>query len=84
MLLAGKHAVITGALQGIGKATVEAFAKQGANVFACCQHEDAQFFAEMAALAEACNVTITPVISIYWMIRQLNRPQASFRKVKCP
>lgn len=62
MLLAGKHAVITGALKGIGRATVEAFAKQGANVFACCQHEDTQFFADMAALAEVCHVTITPVI----------------------
>ena len=35
MLLEGKNAVITGCLQGIGKATLETFANNGSNVWAC-------------------------------------------------
>ena len=35
MLLNNKNAIITGAAGGIGKATVECFAANGANVWAC-------------------------------------------------
>ena len=34
-MLTGKNAVVTGALQGIGRATVDFFASMGANVWAC-------------------------------------------------
>lgn len=61
MLLAGKNAIITGCLQGIGYAALENFASQGANVFACCQQESEDFTARIAALAEKYNVTITPL-----------------------
>jgi 3-oxoacyl-[acyl-carrier protein] reductase len=43
MSLKGKNIVITGCQQGIGKATMEAVAKAGANVFACCQKELPEF-----------------------------------------
>ncbi|MCU6670076.1 SDR family oxidoreductase [Enterobacteriaceae bacterium H4N4] len=61
MLLAGKTAVITGCLQGIGKSTLTTFARQGANLFACIQHEDADFLTFIEKLGEEHNVTITPV-----------------------
>ncbi|MFJ5452872.1 SDR family NAD(P)-dependent oxidoreductase [Pectobacterium jejuense] len=61
MLLTGKNAVITGCLQGIGKATLEVFASQGANVFACCQAEDESFTQYIAELSDKYGVEIIPV-----------------------
>ncbi|CAM7177757.1 MULTISPECIES: SDR family NAD(P)-dependent oxidoreductase [Enterobacter] len=61
MLLAGKTAVVTGCLQGIGKATLVSFARQGANLFACVQQEDDTFLMFIDALSEEHGVQITPV-----------------------
>ncbi|QOV67167.1 SDR family NAD(P)-dependent oxidoreductase [Citrobacter sp. BDA59-3] len=61
MLLKAKTAVITGCLQGIGKATLETFAKAGANVFACCQAEDPEFTAFVGQLSAKYQVDIIPV-----------------------
>ena len=43
MALKGKNIVITGCLKGIGRATLETFAKNHANIWACCQNEDQEF-----------------------------------------
>ncbi|MDR3355131.1 MAG: SDR family oxidoreductase [Synergistaceae bacterium] len=61
MLLEGKTAVITGCLQGIGRAALEIFAENGADVFACCQREDERFTRDIANLSVTCGVSITPV-----------------------
>lgn len=61
MYLTGKNAVVTGCLQGIGKATLEAFAREGANVFACSQKEDSEFTSFIDALSERYGVEIFPV-----------------------
>lgn len=61
MLLAGKTAVVTGCLQGIGKATLVSFARQGANLFACVQQEDETFLMFIDELIEEHGVQITPV-----------------------
>ncbi|WP_195268690.1 SDR family NAD(P)-dependent oxidoreductase [Eubacterium sp. 1001713B170207_170306_E7] len=61
MLLKGKTAVITGCLQGIGLATLELFVKNGANVFACCQNEDAAFTSYIGEMEKEHGVEITPV-----------------------
>lgn len=61
MILKGKTAVITGCMQGIGKATMEVFAKEGANIFACCQIKDEVFEQETIRLAAENNVEIIPV-----------------------
>ena len=42
-MLKGKNAIITGARRGIGRATVEVFAKNGANVWACARAKDEAF-----------------------------------------
>lgn len=60
-MLKGKNAIITGARRGIGRATVEVFAENGANVWACARKEDAAFEADMAGLAERYGVWIEPV-----------------------
>jgi 3-oxoacyl-[acyl-carrier protein] reductase len=61
MLLKGKNAVITGCLKGIGNATLELFAQNGANVWACCQYEDPVFESQIKKLAVENNVWIKPL-----------------------
>ena len=60
-MLKGKNAIITGARRGIGRATVEVFAKNGANVWACARAKDEAFEADMSQLAEKYGITIMPV-----------------------
>lgn len=61
MILKDKNAIITGARRGIGKATVEVFAKEGANVWACARSFDPDFEHEMAKIAEQYGVLIEPI-----------------------
>lgn len=61
MILKGKNAIITGARRGIGRATVEAFASQGANVWACARKQDDAFEADMRIVAEKHGIEIWPV-----------------------
>ena len=60
-MLRDKTAVITGCLQGIGRATLDIFAKNGANVFACCQHETEEFAAHIRSLMQNHQVEIIPI-----------------------
>ena len=53
MILQGKNAIITGAAGGIGKATVECFAANGANIFACELKPTDNFVKDMADIAES-------------------------------
>ena len=43
MLLRNKSAVVTGCNRGIGKAIIENFAKNGANIWACIRKKDIEF-----------------------------------------
>jgi 3-oxoacyl-[acyl-carrier protein] reductase len=61
MLLKGKNAVITGCLKGIGRATMELFAKNGANIWACCQFQDTDFNKCIDNLKKMYDVRITPL-----------------------
>jgi len=61
MLLSGKNAVVTGCLRGIGRKTLEKFAKQGANVWACAQHADEEFEKFCADLAQDTGTWVKPV-----------------------
>ena len=60
-MLNNKNAIITGARRGIGRATVEAFARNGANVWACARKYDDDFEQDMRCTAEKYNVQIWPV-----------------------
>ncbi len=42
-MLTGKTAIITGCLKGIGRSTLDVFAKNGASVFACAQYQTEEF-----------------------------------------
>lgn len=61
MLLKGKNALITGCARGIGKAVLNSFAAQGANVWACCRTETAAFEQNVEELRKAYGVRITPL-----------------------
>ena len=60
-MLNGKNAVVTGARRGIGRATVEVFARNGANIWACARKADPTFEEDMAKLSEQYHVRIQPI-----------------------
>lgn len=59
--LKGKTAVITGCLKGIGKACMDLFAENGADIFACCQFETEEFKLHIEALSQKTGVAIVPL-----------------------
>lgn len=61
MLLTEKTAVITGCNRGIGKAILEDYAKNGADVFAVIRKENAEFIKYCRELTERYHVGIYPV-----------------------
>lgn len=61
MILKNKNAIITGCIQGIGKATLEEFAKNGANVWACAMEYNSDFEFFCNKLSNENNVWIKPV-----------------------
>lgn len=60
-LLSGKSAVITGARRGMGKAVVEAFSQEGANVWACARSQDDVFIDFCERLAAHSDGFVRPV-----------------------
>lgn len=61
MRLQGKNAIVTGARSGIGRAIVELFAREGANIWAIVHREDQEWLSAMEWLAAERNVWIKPV-----------------------
>jgi 3-oxoacyl-[acyl-carrier protein] reductase len=60
-MLKGKTAVITGCNRGIGKAILENFAENGADVFALVRKETEEFSSEIKRISDKYSVNITPV-----------------------
>ena len=52
--------MITGCLKGIGYESLQLFARNGADILACCQQEDAAFEENRQKLALETGVSITP------------------------
>ena len=61
MLLKGKIAVITGCNKGIGKAILEEFSKNGANIFACVRKLDEEFKSLIKKIANKNKNEIIPI-----------------------
>ena len=61
LLLENKNVVITGCLRGIGKATLEIFSKNGANVYACAQEKNLEFEQFVQLISHENSVEITPI-----------------------
>ena len=60
MILSGKNVLITGCNRGIGKALLEAFAQNGANVLACIRHHNEDFEKYIAEISEKYKKVVTP------------------------
>lgn len=60
-MLKGKTAIITGANRGIGFATVEVFAEQEADIWACARTQSDEFEYKINEIAKSHSVTITPI-----------------------
>lgn len=84
MLLKEKNAVITGCLKGIGRSTMDIFAQNGANIWACCQHEDADFEKHVEKLAAINNVRITPLYFDLLDPEQIKSAAHTIRETKLP
>ncbi|WP_199677367.1 SDR family NAD(P)-dependent oxidoreductase [Bacteroides sp. AM10-21B] len=78
-MLKGKNLVLTGALQGIGKATLECLASKGANIWACALHQDDAFEAYCTELAKQYNIWIKPV---YFNLLQQDEIRIGVKKIQ--
>ncbi len=78
MLLREKTAVITGCLKGIGRESLELFARNGANVWACALQREDAFEADIKQLAAATGVTITP---LYFDMSDAEQVKAAMKQV---
>lgn len=83
-LLNNNAAVITGARRGIGKATVEAFAREGADVFACARCADEQFEAFCEDLSRRYGVSVKPVFFDLEDKKQVSSAIRYIRSMKVP
>lgn len=84
MLLQGKNAVITGCNRGIGKAILEAFVKNGANVFAVVRKENSDFTDCCKQLMDEYGVEIHIVCMDFSEEEQVKAGAKEILAYKCP
>ena len=84
MRLQGKNAIVTGARSGIGRAIVELFAREGANIWAIVHREDQEWLSAMEQLAAEQNVWIKPVYIDLSDEEQIKQGMQAIIKEKLP
>ena len=82
MLLKGKTAVITGCNRGIGKAMLDVFARNGAEIWACVRKPDDSFTGYIEVLAKETGVTISPVYFDFADVEQVKEGVKTIRSSK--
>lgn len=75
-MLRGKTVVITGSNRGIGLATVEVFAENGASIWACARLQSDEFESKLEQIAKKNSVDIKP---IYFDITDDNASKEAIR-----
>lgn len=78
MLLSNKNALITGASRGIGRAMLEVFAREGANLWAFARKPDEAFERDCADMAARFGVWVKP---IYCELTDTARIKEAFKRV---
>ncbi len=81
-MLSNKNIVVTGCLQGIGKATLEKIAQNGANVFACAYQQNEEFEGFCDALAKENGVRVIPIYFDMADIASVKEAAKSIQKFK--
>jgi 3-oxoacyl-[acyl-carrier protein] reductase len=84
MRLQGKNAIVTGARSGIGRAIVELFAREGANIWAIVHREDKEWLSAMEKLATELHVWIKPVYIDLSNEEQIKQGMQTIIKEKLP
>lgn len=84
MRLQGKNAIVTGARSGIGRAIVELFARESANIWAIVHREDQEWLSAMERLATEQHVWIKPVYIDLSDDEQIKQGMQSIIKEKLP
>lgn len=82
--LEGKTAVITGCLQGIGRAAMDMFVRNGANVFACSLKKTEEFENHIEELKNECGVEIIPVYFDMMEDESIKSAVKEIQKAKIP
>ncbi len=83
-MLEGKTAVITGALQGIGRATVRMFAENGADIFACAYKRTEEYEDFLSNTAAETGAEIIPVYFDMADNESVKRATREIQKAKRP
>ncbi len=81
-MLRKKNAIITGARRGIGRATVEVFAANGANIWACARKQNDEFEVNIRTLSDKYKVSIWPVYFDVTNESEMKAAVQSIRKQK--
>jgi NAD(P)-dependent dehydrogenase (short-subunit alcohol dehydrogenase family) len=76
MLLNGKNAIITGTNRGLGRSILEAFAANGAHIYAHARVETPEFLAFLDQLSKKYNVKITPRVYRGYLMGCINSVNA--------
>ena len=84
MRLQGKNAIVTGARSGIGRAIVELFAREGANIWAIVHREDQEWLSAMERIATEQHVWIKPVYIDLSDEEQIKQGMQAIIKEKLP
>ncbi len=83
-MLQGKNAVITGCNRGIGKACMEVFARQGANLWVCVREKNSEFLEYVDFLRESCQVECTPLFFDLLDTQAMKEAYMTIKKEKKP
>ena len=78
-MVSGKNAIVTGARRGIGHATVEILAKNGANVWACAREYDQGFENWCIELEKSTGCKVRP---LYFDLCDDEAIKEAFKKIK--
>lgn len=78
-LLEGKNTIVTGSARGIGHKTVEVFAANGANVWACARTQTPEFDVYCLDLSDRYGVAVKPV---YFELTNLDEVKAAVKTIR--
>lgn len=77
-MLSGKNIIVTGAIQGIGRATVDYFAHNHANVWACALQSTDEFESYCTLLSQENGVWVKP---IYFNLLDTDQIKAAVKEI---